>query len=444
MADNERRRSRDEDDEPRSSRRETSRDRDEDRGSRSRDRDDEPRGRSRDRDEDERPRRGRDSEDDEGGGRRSSSSGYSYERRSSDQVKERQQKQQNGDFDRLVKDHVKVWKPNDGDNRIRVVPPTWKKPEHFGYDLYVHYGVGADRQSYLCLHKHKDEKDPIHEAYETARRELNDMSEGDSGYKDLKEYVKSLKAKPRTGIFLVDRDHEKEGVQFWAMPQGMDGDIVAVMQDKKTGEVLNIDDPEEGYDVEFVKTGKGINTEYKGVAIARRSSPLGNDKWLQYAIDNPLPDQLVFFDYDHIAKAFGGKGAQRTERTRDSDDDRGSSRSRDEDDRGSRGRDRDDDRGSSRGRARDDDERPARGRAKEDDEPTYESVHEMTRSELEDLIEQRDLDVKPKQAKNDEDLADWVCEEMKLKKAKKVERNRDDGDSEDKLASMRRRREERD
>lgn len=416
-------RRREDDDERGSRRRERD---DDDRGSRRRSsEDDEPRGRSRDRDDDDRGSRRRG--DDDGG-----SSGYRYERRDAESVKRRaEQRGSGGDFDRLLKEGVKMWKPNDGDNRIRILPPTWKKPEHFGLDVSVHYGVGADRQSYLCLHKHKGEPDPIHEAYEEARRELND-NEGD---KALEQLVKDLKAKKRVVYYLVDRDHEKEGIQAWAAPKGFDDDLVQVMQDKRTGEVLPIDDPEDGYDIEFTKKGQGIKTEYTGIAVARRSSPLDNPKALKFAVENPLPDQLQFFSYEHIAKVFGGGGKRR--RDDDRDEDRGS---RDRDERDSpRSRDRDDDRG--RGRER---EEERGGRSSRDDEPTWESVHDLTRSEMIDLIEEKDLDIKPKEAKDDEDLADWICEELKLKKPKKEERKRDSDDGEDKLAAMRRRREERD
>lgn len=67
----------------------------------------------------------------------------------------------------------------------------------------------------------------------------------------------------------------------------------------------------------------------------------------------------------------------------------------------------------------------------------------MTKSELEDLVEEKNLDVRPKDAKNTEDLADWVCEEMKVKEPKKEESRRvkDDDEGEDKLRKMRERRE---
>lgn len=408
------------------------RDRDDDsRGSRSsRDRDDDSRSSRRGRDDDGDSDRGRDrgrgrDRDDEDRGSRRGGSRYEYHDRGADSARERASKGAN-DYDKILKDSVKMWKPNDGDNRIRILPPTWPKAKHFGLDIFVHYGVGADRGSYLCRNKMLGEDDPIAEEWAKAKRSM------DADSKEDQKYVKDLEAKRRVLVYLIDRDHEKEGVQAWAMPWTIDRDIVKVSIDKSNGEVLPIDHPDDGYDVEFEKKGAKDRTEYLGVAIARRSSPLGKDEWLDYAMDNPLPEQLQYFDYDHIAKAFGG-GGEHKEKSRGRDDDR-------DDDR-----DRSRDHGeSSRGRDRDDP--PARrstGREEpKNDEPTWESVHEMTGRELEDLIEQERLDIDPNEAKDDDDLADWICDEMKLKKAvtrtsRRAVANDDDDDSASRLRKMR-------
>jgi hypothetical protein len=397
---------------------------DSDRDSSRRERDEpEPRGRE------ERSSRGssRDRDDDRGSSRRGSgaSAGYEYKERSAADARKRSSQSAN-DYDKILVDSIKMFKPNDGDNRIRVLPPTWEGAEHFGLDIFVNYGVGPDRQSYLCLAKMKGEADPIDEERQQARKD------GDE------DYAKELTAKKRVLVYVIDRDHEKDGVQAWAMPWTIDRDIVKVSVDKTSGEVLPIDHPEDGYDVEFEKKGAAARTEYLGVAIARRSSPLGKSEWLDFAMDNPLPDQLNFFDYDHIAKVFGGGGAHK-EKARDRGDDRKPARGRDGD------------RDSKPPRDRDDDRKPARGREPEkstDDDPTWDSIHAMTGDELEDLIDQEKLDIDPKEAKDDEDLADWICDEMKLSKPapKTTTRRRvvDDDDKDDpaekKLREMRERR----
>ena len=71
----------------------------------------------------------------------------------------------------------------------------------------------------------------------------------------------------------------------------------------------------------------------------------------------------------------------------------------------------------------------------------------MTVQELEDLIDQEKLDINPTEAKDDEDLADWICETMKLKKSeRKTERrstSRDDDGGDDSASRLRKMRERR-
>jgi hypothetical protein len=410
------RRGRDDDDRGRD--RDRGRD-DDDRRSRGRDDDDRGRDRDRGRDDDRGSRRSRDDDDDSrsssrGGGRR-----FEYKERDPSHLRERQQ--ENSKFDSYLKPHIRQLRINDGDNTLRALPPTWEEAKHFGLDIWVHYGVGADRQTYLCPEKMGKGKCPICEERRAFGKDADLDSQRD------KDYMKELDPKRRVLIYAVDRDHERDGVGAWAMPAGTDEDLVKICKDKRTGEVLAIDHPDKGYDFSFERTGKGKNTKYEGLAIARNSSPLGDDRWLEFAVDNPLPDQLVFFDYDHIAREFGGGGGPREHR--DDDDDRGRDsrdrRNRDDDDRG-RDRDRDRGRGDDR-----DDRRDSRGSRDTKDEVTWESVHEMRRREMEDLIEAERLDINHKEAKDDDDLADWICEEMKLKKSERREERRSSSDDSD-------------
>lgn len=356
--------------------------------------------------DDDRGSRGRDDRDSGRGGRGRGGDRprFSYQARSADEVTKRAESGGNH-YDVYLKDVVKMFKANDKDNTIRILPPTWDQPKHYGLDIWVHYGVGPDRQTYLCLHKMKGEPCPICEEQQQMQR---------AGEEDL---AKELKATRRVLVYLIDRDHEKEGVQAWAMPQGLDADITKVSVDKRTQEVLPLDHPDEGYDVNFEKNGQQQRTKYEGVALARRESSLGDDTWLDFAVDHPLPDQLVYYPYAHIAAAFGGKsatgGASRDDRpSPDRERGRDSSRSRDSDEREDRGRG---------GR----EERSSRGR--EEPELTWESVHEMTGRELDALVESKQLDIKADDAEDDEELADWICEDLNLRKAAKHSSRGDSG-----------------
>lgn len=400
-------------------------------------RDDRDRG-SRDRGGDD---RGRDRDEGRRGGARSGSS-YEYKARSAETVRDRAE---SGDFDKFLKPGIRMWKPRDGSNRFRIVPPTWKPPhEHYGLDVHLHYGVGADRGSYLCLKKMRDEPDPICDERQRFARSA------DLDNKDDKDYMRELEPRRRVLIYLVDRDDERAGVQAWSMPYSVDREITGCSLDPDTKEVLNIDNPDDGYDVLFTKTGKGVNTKYESVQIARRSSPLGRDEWMEWALDHPLDEQLVFFPYDHIAREFGspsapsgrggddrGAGRDRDRDTRGGDDRGGRDRferdpdvrDRGGDDRSARDRDRDrDDRGSrDRDRGGDDRGRDRVTRERTEDAPiTWDAVHGMRPEEMADLIELKKLDINPREAKDTDDLADWVCEELKIEKeAPRAGRDRD-------------------
>lgn len=365
---------------------------------------------------------------------RRSSAGFQYAGRTRE-IADKRATQGNQDFDKIVRDDIKMFSPKAGKNRIRIMPGTWGKSGEacdYGYDLFVHYGVGSDRASYLDLHSMKDEPDPIHEEMEALQRDR-------SAHEDD---IKALKPKRRLGVFLVDRNNEGEGVQFWAMPWGLQKDITLVSNDEAGG-VLNIDDPDRGYDVEFTKVGEGIKTEYKGASIARRDSSI-RDEWLDYVFDNPIPDVLKFYSYDEINKVFSG-GGQQSERDRGGD----SSRSRQESysrgsDRGGRDQARDEapaERGRDSGRGR--------GREPEQSNLSWDDIHGMTGEELDALVAERDelAKIKPNEADSDAQLADWICEDLGIKDEPADPppsrgRGREEAQP-DKLAEMRARRERR-
>lgn len=383
-------------------------------------RDQEPsreRGRDRESSRDEGRSRNR---DDDRGSRRGGSR-FSYEERDPADTKKRSEQRGNSEFDRYLGDALKTYKVEDGDNCIRILPPTWKGAKHYGHDIYVHYGVGPDRQTYLCLNKMKNEPCPICEEREVVARG------GDE------DYAKELEARKRVLVYLIDRNKEKEGLQAWAMPWTVDRDICAVSTDKRSGAAIPIDHPEEGFDVFFKKRGQKNRTEYLGISIDRRESDLGDPTWIDEAMDAPLPEQLVYFSYDHIAKAFGGGGARRDTR-RDEDDDKGR-RGRNDDDRGrGRGQDNDDTRGREAERS------TSRRR-----EPDYDwtSIHKLEGDALDNFIEDEKLKLNPKDFKSDDELADAICEELGVKeeRASAGGRDRDTGTTE-KLRDMREKRDD--
>lgn len=326
---------------------------------------------------------------------------FKYKKRGTDAWKKRAE--QSGYNRRsMFKEEVNVFRPKEGDNLIRILPPTWEDAEHYGHEIWCHYGIGPDGDSFLDLQKMTGQPDPIEEERSRALQE-ND-----------KEYANKLQSKKRVAVYIIDRDEEEKGIQLWSMPWSMDADITTLAVDKRTGEVLDIDDPEDGYDVEFTKTGQGIKTQYGGIAIARKSSELDNDEALEEAVELPIPETFVYYDYEEIEKAFNAGGSAYD----DDDDD-------DEED--------EEDRPRKRGKGKK--EKPKRKRKKYDDdededeeeeesaEYTWQAVQEMDYEDLLDVIDDENLDVEDDIDEDDEeevdDLRNEVCDELGLEKPKK-------------------------
>ncbi len=234
--------------------------------------------------------------------------GFKYNKRPVEAVRERANAR-GGGYDSMFKAKYKVLKVRDGKNLLRIMPPTWDDAKHYGYDLWVNYGVGVDNESYLSLSKMKGEKDPLAEARRDAER---------SGDKDL---VKALNPRQRILMWVIDRNDEDEGPQLWPAPFSVDKALAGLSFDEDTKEVIYIDDPNAGSDVRFYKEGQGLKTDYPVEKMRiGKPSPLHTDKglmaeWLEFIQQNPLPECVQFYDYDHIATTFDG-----TARTESKDD----------------------------------------------------------------------------------------------------------------------------
>lgn len=257
---------------------------------------------------------------------------FKYRERSREEV-DRRAAQQGGLYDNYFKPHIPAPFTPQKDNLIRFLPPTWEGAEHYGLDIWIHYNIGADNQAYLCLDKNPAGGGNCPLCAETARAQ----KAGDD------DYASKIKAVKRVLVWVIDRDNEKDGPKPWASAWTIDRDISALTIDKRSGEVLLIDHPQKGYDVEFRKDGKGERTRYTAFAIARKSTPLSDDEkteeeWLDYITENPLPSILNFYSAEHIQKVFDGgiSGGEKDEERTQTRAERGRSRDTDDDDGGSR------------------------------------------------------------------------------------------------------------
>ena len=289
-------------------------------------------------------------------------------------------------FDSLFKD-VKFYRTKQGANLLRILPPGWPNAKHYGLTVMIHRGVGPDDRQYLCLRENPTspyKRCPICE-------ELYNL-----GAKATQEDKNQLRPKSNLAYYVIDRDNENDGVQVWVASPTIDSEIAAQSVNRRSKSVIDIVHPEDGYDIEFTRSGTGRNnTRYRGFQIMRESSPLAEsakrmDEWLNVAFDKPLPSLLQFYSPERIEEVFYGQAkedAGSTEprrRSRDDDDERpsrlarrggGDEEEEDQPSRSRRGEEDADEQPAQRSRrgARDDsdaetEERPSRRRRAPDDD----------------------------------------------------------------------------
>jgi hypothetical protein len=322
---------------------------------------------------------------------------FTYKERTSEDMESRQKSFSGRDS--YFSNNMKFFTTKSGNNKIRIMPPTWEDAKHYGFDIYVHYGIGPDNVGYLCLDRMSAEKCPLCEARAEADRD---------GDEDL---AKALRATRRVAVYVIDRGAEGEGPKVWAMPQTVDKEICAQAWDKETGEVYALDHPDEGYDVSFDVEGQGQTKKYVGVRLARRASPLSDDDkqaaaWLQHIVDYQIPEELVLHTYEEMKQAFEGKPKKGEDEDTDKPSIKGKSKTAEGEDEG-------EDKGGSKTRPRIGGKKPE-VKKKEKEKPTWEEVHEMDEDALGVLAEEQGVDFGDTEFTSLSKCQDFVCEQLEI------------------------------
>lgn len=332
--------------------------------------------------------------------------------------------QEGGAFDSPFKSQFKLYKPSEGQNRIRILPPTWDDADHYGYDAWFHSGVGPENSTYLSSYKMKGKSDPIWEEYTRAQKE------GDE------ELTKQLKPYKRVVVWVIDRKNEAEGPMLYSMPWTLDRDIAIACKDPDSGEYIVVDKIEDGYDVLFEKKGTGIQTKYFGQKISRRPSPISDDdkksaEWLAFIEANPIPSTFKFYSADHLSQVLGQ--GSRTEK----DEEEAEEPSEDEEEVTVEASDDEDEVEETE---EEEEEKPkakkkaskAKAESSDDEEDEEESEEDEDEDEeKEDEFDSDDEEEEDEEEEAGDDEEDEDEEKPKAKKSKKPERKRFNDDEDD-------------
>jgi hypothetical protein len=219
---------------------------------------------------------------------------FQYRRRTQE-VAENRANQQGGGIEGFVKDEYRLFGVKNGDNAIRILPrDASEEAEHFGEDVWVHYSIGPDRASVLCPTRMANEPCPVCE--ERARVERRG---GDD------EAIRELRPHRRVLVWLIDRKNEDQGPVLWGMPWTVDRDISKACRDRETGQFYFPEDPEQGYDIYFDRSGNPPKIDYGPFQLSRKPNSVPAPV-LDFVSTHPLLETLRVRDYAEIKRLFNG------------------------------------------------------------------------------------------------------------------------------------------
>lgn len=196
-------------------------------------------------------------------------------------------------MDVLEKAGIGKYKAKVGDNYLTILPQK-NLDAYFTIKILVHYSIGINNSSFLCPSM-IDEKCPICEK----RSALVKIGAS-------KDELKPYNFGTRYLFFVVDTESEetaKEGVKLFDAPKSHYTEIKGRLKIKRTGEYIDITDPEEGRDFTFKRVGEDVNnTKYSEYSLEDRTFDV-LQKWLDTVIE--FDEVLVMKSYDEIKEEMG-------------------------------------------------------------------------------------------------------------------------------------------
>ncbi|MBC8147135.1 MAG: hypothetical protein H8E98_04045 [Bacteroidetes bacterium] len=181
-----------------------------------------------------------------------------------------------------------VWKPEAGDQYIRIVP--YKTNPSFPFiELYFHYGfMGKNILSPTTF----DEPDPLVE-YANKLRESGDK----------KDYENARKLTPKMRVYapVLVRGSEEEGVKFWGFNKTIYEEFLGILNDPVWGDIT---DPAEGRDVKvtFIPAKNKDSFPKTTIVVQPNTTPISTDRAIISEVKNqaPISDAYTTPSYDEM------------------------------------------------------------------------------------------------------------------------------------------------
>lgn len=197
------------------------------------------------------------------------------------------------DLQQTTTKNTNLWKPEPGENVVRIVPYQHNKENPF-LELYFYYNLG--RKNYVSLVTF-NEQDPIVEFSEQL------MATG-----NREDWIlgKKLQPKLRTYVPVIVRGKEKEGVKFWGFGKEIYQELLRFIADPDYGDITDLSN---GRDVVVeYQTPKEAKNNYGKISIRVKPNQtrVTDNKEVADQIMNSQPDIYEVFQkntYDELKNA---------------------------------------------------------------------------------------------------------------------------------------------
>ena len=299
------------------------------------------------------------------------------------------------------------------DHYLHILPPHPKDGLPISLKLFVHYSIGPEDGAYLCPAMMKktftDYEIEVPDKIASGicpvcakRRELlrelkTEKNENpNQEFKALENEIKGCNFSIKHLMWVVDATSDKtedEGIKCFFAPKTVYDGVLDVCKDRRTVEIIDITDPDEGEVFIFSRIGGGqFDTKYKAFTTEdRKAIP---DEWL-----DGIPrytDVLVFVTPEELQEIFEGVPLDKPNKKRDVTESEEPRRSR-------RDRSNEESKGRRSEQSRDEETEKTRERGRRGREIEPSSEPEPVADSSVDEIRQRLRDRRNKQEENNKD-----------------------------------------
>jgi len=207
---------------------------------------------------------------------------------------------------------MEAYRSKQGTNFLAIIPPE-DMEQYFGLPVFIHRNIGVNQSSFLCPQMMKKERCPICEE----RSKLRKLEGADP------DLIKAMNCfPPRYLFYVMDMTNQEtidKGVMLFDAPQTINDNILALSTDKRSGDVIDISDLDDGRNLIFERKGQGIGTTYTGFELEERTGALEISNAALESLPE-LSDLLLWATYDDMQEAMADGGSVEGEEDTDDED----------------------------------------------------------------------------------------------------------------------------